>query len=97
MLHNSLLYYHACSLLQESANKLDLASSDVFWMEEEKEEETDGEGGGERECERRVVVSARIGIDSYGEEWAKKPLRFYILGNKCVSVRDKHAEKDMIA
>lgn len=53
-------------------------------------------GEAEGVCEDRVVVSTRIGIDSYGPEWAKKPLRFYILGNKCVSVRDKQAEKDML-
>ncbi|XP_063847353.1 DNA-3-methyladenine glycosylase-like [Scylla paramamosain] len=86
----------ALALTKESANKLDLAESDVFWMEEEEEKEQEDGIRGAGVGEGQVVVSARIGIDSYGAEWAKKPLRFYILGNKCVSVRDKQAEKDMI-
>lgn len=82
----------ALALTKESANKLDLAESDVFWMEEDEEDGIREAGVGESQ----VVVSTRIGIDSYGAEWAKKPLRFYVLGNKCVSVRDKQAEKDMV-
>ncbi|XP_063072508.1 DNA-3-methyladenine glycosylase [Engraulis encrasicolus] len=45
-----------------------------------------GDGG-----EVDVVTSMRIGIESHGE-WATKPLRFYVRGNPCVSVRDKRAE-----
>ncbi|MPC42199.1 DNA-3-methyladenine glycosylase-like [Portunus trituberculatus] len=86
----------ALALTKESANKLDLAESDVFWMEEEEEEEQEDGIGEAGVCESLVVVSTRIGIDSYGVEWAKKPLRFYILGNKCVSVKDKQAEKYMV-
>ncbi len=33
-----------------------------------------------------IVSSARIGVD-YAGEWAAKPLRFYIRGNKHVSKR----------
>lgn len=39
-----------------------------------------------------VVEAPRIGIESHGE-WAKKPLRFYLQGNTCVSVLDKAAER----
>ncbi|XP_050740050.1 DNA-3-methyladenine glycosylase-like [Eriocheir sinensis] len=93
----------ALALTKDSANKLDLSVSEEFWVEEEEEElkkeEAEegcdgGRGGGA--AQDKIVVSARIGVDSYGEEWAKKPLRFYILGNKCVSVRDKEVEKGML-
>lgn len=40
----------------------------------------------------KIVRSTRIGIESYGSEWANKPLRYYIHGNKSVSKRDKKAE-----
>ncbi|MEM8712243.1 MAG: DNA-3-methyladenine glycosylase [Planctomycetota bacterium] len=40
----------------------------------------------------RIVDCPRIGID-YAEEWALKPLRFYIKGNAHVSVRDRAAEE----
>lgn len=43
----------------------------------------------------KIVKTSRIGINSAGEEWAKKPLRFYILNNCFVSKRDKKAEKDL--
>ena len=45
-------------------------------------------------ADARVVVSERINI-AYAEEWTHKPLRFYLLGNACVSVRDKKAEKEI--
>lgn len=43
----------------------------------------------------RIIRSTRIGIDSSGPEWASKPLRYYIYGNKSVSKRDKKAEMDV--
>ncbi|KAL0115568.1 hypothetical protein PUN28_010824 [Cardiocondyla obscurior] len=43
----------------------------------------------------KIVKSARIGIDSCGPEWANKPLRYYIYGNKSVSKRDKKAEMEI--
>ena len=39
-----------------------------------------------------IVNCARIGIDSAGEQWAKAPLRFYVMGNKSVSKKDKAVE-----
>ncbi|KAG7170074.1 3-methyladenine DNA glycosylase-like [Homarus americanus] len=65
----------------DSSNKVDLAESKFFWLEQ-----------GKSIPENQVIVTKRIGIDSCGEEWANKPLRFYVNGNKCVSVRDKKAE-----
>lgn len=40
-----------------------------------------------------IISCKRIGIDSYGEEWANKPLRFYMKGNVCISRRCKDLEK----
>ena len=53
-------------------------------------------GGGGRVSEDRIVISTRIGIEYSGPEAANKPLRFYVLGDKCVSVKDKKAEKNMV-
>ncbi|XP_042220361.1 LOW QUALITY PROTEIN: DNA-3-methyladenine glycosylase-like [Homarus americanus] len=71
----------ALHLNKDSSNKVDLAESKFFWLEQ-----------GKSIPENQVIVTKRIGIDSCGEEWANKPLRFYVNGNKCVSVRDKKAE-----
>ncbi|XP_012219475.1 putative 3-methyladenine DNA glycosylase isoform X2 [Linepithema humile] len=43
----------------------------------------------------QIIKSSRIGIDSCGAEWAKKPLRYYIYNNKSVSKRDKKAEMEI--
>ncbi|XP_078034008.1 putative 3-methyladenine DNA glycosylase isoform X4 [Augochlora pura] len=42
--------------------------------------------------EINIVKCPRIGIEGCGEEWSKKPLRYYIYGNKAVSKRNKEAE-----
>ncbi|NWU84159.1 3MG glycosylase, partial [Onychorhynchus coronatus] len=46
--------------------------------------------------EQDVVATTRIGIGNRGE-WAQKPLRFYLRGNKFVSVVDKKTEREMAA
>ncbi|NXP69699.1 3MG glycosylase, partial [Ramphastos sulfuratus] len=46
--------------------------------------------------EEDVVATTRIGIGSRGE-WTQKPLRFYLRGNKFVSVVDKKREREMAA
>lgn len=63
---------------QDSCNKLDLSTSNVLWLE-----------AGTSIPENQVVIGKRIGIESAGEEWANKPLRFYIADNKFVSVIEK--------
>jgi DNA-3-methyladenine glycosylase len=40
----------------------------------------------------KIIKCPRIGITSAGEEWANKPLRYYIYGHKCVSKRNKTVE-----
>lgn len=46
--------------------------------------------------EQDVVATTRIGIGNRGE-WAQKPLRFYLRGNRFVSVVDKKTEREMAA
>eukprot|EP00112_Aurelia_sp_Birch-Aquarium-sp1_P020548 Seg532.2 transcript_id=Seg532.2/GoldUCD/mRNA.D3Y31 product="DNA-3-methyladenine glycosylase" protein_id=Seg532.2/GoldUCD/D3Y31 len=75
----------AMAITKESLNKEDMATSSKFWVAKDQPDCKDDE----------IVVCKRIGIDSYGEEWASKPFRFYILGNKCVSVRDKDVEMNL--
>jgi DNA-3-methyladenine glycosylase len=45
----------------------------------------------------KVVLSTRIGIDSVEAEWRLKPLRFYLLGSKSVSRRDKTEEAKLVS
>lgn len=45
----------------------------------------------------KVVTSTRIGIDSVDVEWRLKPLRFYLMGSKSVSRRDKKAEDKLVS
>lgn len=46
--------------------------------------------------EQDVVATTRIGIGNRGE-WTQKPLRFYLRGNRFVSVVDKKMEREMAA
>lgn len=73
----------AFNISKEEFNKVDLTTCDHLWLEK-----------GETVNASEIVSSARINI-GYAEEWKDKPLRFYILGNKSVSVRDKQAEKEL--
>lgn len=73
----------ALGIRKEPVNKQDLCTSDLIWLEK-----------GDNIDSSKIVVSKRINI-AYAEDWIDKPLRFYILGNNFVSVRDKIAEKDM--
>lgn len=71
------------NITKANTNKVDLADNEVLWIEDP-----------DKMDEFKVVSTSRIGIASAGEEWAKKELRFYILGNPCVSKRDKKAESN---
>ena len=62
--------------IDKSHNKVDLVSCDTLWVEPRDEATPLSDAD--------IMKSARIGVD-YAEEWAKKPLRFYIKGNPCVS------------
>lgn len=65
-------------------DRRDLAADPEVWLERDP-------STGPEEVST-IVSASRIGIESHGE-WAKKPLRFYILGHPCVSVRNKEAER----
>ena len=62
--------------IDKSCNKVDLVSCDSLWVEPRATTTPINDVD--------IVRSVRIGVD-YAEEWAKKPLRFYIKGNPCVS------------
>lgn len=65
--------------INKSFDQQDLAFNPTVWLE----------ASPETLAKDAVVCTARIGISG---EWAQKPLRFYVQGNKCVSVTDKQAE-----
>lgn len=67
--------------IDKSFDREDLASTPTVWLE------PGPEAPGPEDA---LVCSARIGISG---DWAHKPLRFYLRGNKCVSVVDKEAER----
>lgn len=66
-----------------SLNNTDLTTSVNFWVEDATPDVF------------TVIHTTRIGIESYGKESALKPYRYYIFGNKHVSVRDKTAEEQL--
>lgn len=76
----------ALCIEKANLNKEDISTSKRLWIEDDKNYQMK---------DITTVTSTRIGIDSSKLEWALKPLRFYILGNKCVSVRDKKAESEL--
>lgn len=67
----------------DALNKKHLSDCSDMWIEE----------GNEKFEESDIICSTRIGIESAGPEWAGKLLRFYVFGNKSVSIRDKKREK----
>ncbi|KAK3090066.1 hypothetical protein FSP39_008911 [Pinctada imbricata] len=71
----------ALSIKKDQINKQDMITSKHIWLESDSDIE-----------EEKIVISKRINI-GYAEEWIDKPLRFYVLGNPSVSVRDKEAEE----
>ena len=76
----------ALDITKDKLNNTNMAVSDLFWLEDINLKASK---------EFSVVQTTRIGIDSYGEEAARKLFRYYILGNKHVSIKDKHAEKKL--
>lgn len=74
----------AMDINKDNCNNIDLVTSVEFWVEDTLALET-----------FTVVHTTRIGIQSYGEESALKPYRYYVLGNKNVSIRDRSAENKL--
>lgn len=73
----------ALGIKKDTVNLVDLCSDPDTWVEK-----------GETVDDKNIVKCKRINID-YAGEWKDKPLRFYILGNKFNSVKDKKAEEDI--
>ncbi|XP_030236282.1 DNA-3-methyladenine glycosylase isoform X1 [Gadus morhua] len=77
-------------------DRRDLARDPDVWLETESDDPgfkgTKTAEAGDRGAVVVVVAASRVGIESHGE-WAKKPWRFYLLGNHCVSVVDRAAER----
>ena len=75
----------AMAINKANTNKVDLTKCLHIWLED-----------ADKIAERNIVITSRIGVSSAGEEWAQKPLRFYVQGSKGVSVRDKKAESALL-
>ena len=60
-----------------------MCENDELWIEHDDTND---------ETEQQIVNTTRIGIEGAGAEWARLKLRWYLLNNSCVSVRDKQAE-----
>ena len=71
--------------ISKEQNCVDLCVSDCIWMEDF-----------ETVCDDKMVNTTRIGIEGCGKPWSQLKLRWYVLGNTCVSVRDKFAESVLI-
>ncbi|KAG0425902.1 hypothetical protein HPB47_026969 [Ixodes persulcatus] len=69
----------AMAIDKAALNKEFLPDSQALWLEQDS--------GDVPVCD--VIEATRIGIDRAGKESANKPLRFYVRGCACVSVRDK--------
>ena len=76
-------FCQALGIKKDTVNGVDMCSSADIWVEK-----------GDTIEEKNIVKCKRINID-YAGEWKDKPLRFYILGNKFISVKDKQAEESM--
>jgi len=74
----------ALNITKEQINFTNLTKSNIIWLEESGEIIHD------------IVTTKRVGIEGAGQPWCDLPLRFYVAGNKSVSVRDKVAEKQQI-
>lgn len=72
--------------IKKEHSKYSMCSWKGMWIEEDS-----------KQGEYKIINCSRIGIDSAGPEWANKPLRFYIMSNKCVSKRDQKAESISLA
>ncbi|KAJ3598729.1 hypothetical protein NHX12_000672 [Muraenolepis orangiensis] len=80
-------------------DRRDLAADPQVWLEVATGDDPGSTGPRVKRQEEEVVeeevavvAAARVGIESHGE-WAKKPFRFYLLGNPCVSVGNREAER----
>jgi len=77
-----------CDALNITKDEINFCSltnnSDLIWLEDNEE------------TIPNIITTKRVGIEGAGQPWCDLPLRFYVAPNKCVSVRDKLAEKQQI-
>lgn len=74
-------------ITKKDCNKIDLGNNEDLWVEHAYNTDSNNE--------ITIVTSSRIGIESAGQEWAQKPLRFYVLNSSSVSRRDKIVEESI--
>jgi len=72
-------------VIDKSLDQVNLPSSKAIWVER-----------GQEVLEENIVNTTRVGIEGTGEQWSKLRLRWYILGNMHVSVRDRQEEQGMV-
>lgn len=70
--------------IDRALDQADLATSKEIWVER-----------GLEEVGEKIVNTTRVGIEGTGEEWSKLRLRWYVMGNQHVSVRDRQEEQRM--
>ena len=74
----------ALQIKKNTINMVDLTTSDDIWLTDSNHIHSIS-----------VIACPRINI-GYAGDWVEKPLRFYVKGNPCVSVRNKKAEEESI-
>lgn len=85
----------AMAITKNTFNQVDLSTSEEMWLQDELSEQlaaNDDEiccSGSDINTKIEIVAAKRIGIDYAGEEAINKLYRFYVRGNKFVSVKSK--------
>lgn len=74
------------NIQDKTCNMKDLSNWEGMWIETDRESENVKFDD--------LVISTRIGLNSVDKEWALKPLRFYLYGNRSVSKRDRKKEQE---
>lgn len=83
------------AITKNTFNQVDLSTSEDMWLQDELSEQlaaNDDEiccSGSDYNTKIEIVAAKRIGIDYAGEEAINKLYRFYVRGNKFVSVKSK--------
>jgi DNA-3-methyladenine glycosylase len=72
----------AMGIEKSNGDRVDLTTCGYLWIED-----------GPPIADVDVVCCSRIGIKNYAGDWTDKPMRFYLRGNKSVSVRNRQAER----
>lgn len=80
----------AMAITKNDFNEVDLTVSENMWLQDDLSNELKAGICEQEPIEKLEIVSAkRIGIDYAGEEAINKLFRFYVRGNKFVSVKAK--------